>query len=135
MRYLFCCHKETRECGRLLALCRFQPGLVLNLQADIWSCGVVLYMTLTGLPPFLGDTLHDVFDNILKGGIDYESPPWPELTEEAKVCTKKMLTYQSKKRPSAAMLLADPWCKVDGAAPDKPMNSAVIKRFQGFSGK
>lgn len=91
-------------------------------------------MMLTGIPPFLGDTLHDVFDNILKGDIDFETSPWPELTKEALSCTRSMLTYQSKKRITAAKLLQDPWMKEDGAAPDKPVNSTVIQRFQGFSG-
>lgn len=103
-------------------------------QADIWSCGVLMYMMFTGLPPFLGDTLHDVFDNILKGEIDYDCDPWPELSSEAKKCTKMMLTHKSAKRATASDLLKHPWMAENGVASDKPVNSAVIRRLEGFSG-
>lgn len=41
---------------------------------DWWSLGVMLYQFLVGIPPFCSETLDEVFDNILKGRIE-----WPPI--------------------------------------------------------
>ena len=60
-------------------------------QADIWSCGVILYILLSGVPPFWGESEQQIFDSILKGNLDFQSDPWPQISAEAKDCVKQML--------------------------------------------
>lgn len=38
-----------------------------NEKCDIWSAGVVLYILLSGKPPFDGNTDDDIFESIKKG--------------------------------------------------------------------
>lgn len=60
-------------------------------EADLWSCGVILYILLCGVPPFWGETEQQIFDSILKGRIDFQSDPWPAISNEAKECVRVML--------------------------------------------
>jgi serine/threonine protein kinase len=54
-------------------------------EADIWSCGVMLYILLSGMPPFYGDNEQQIFDSILRNKVDFASDPWPKVSEPAKV--------------------------------------------------
>lgn len=53
----------------------FIPPEVLNEkygnECDIWSLGVVLYMMMTGLHPFEGDTRPEVFEKIHRGDFTF----------------------------------------------------------------
>ncbi len=37
-----------------------------GVEADMWSLGVMLYILLSGLPPFWGDKEEDIFRMVLK---------------------------------------------------------------------
>ncbi|XP_010675716.2 calcium-dependent protein kinase 33 [Beta vulgaris subsp. vulgaris] len=100
-------------------------------EIDIWSAGVMLYILLSGVPPFWAETEKGIFDAILQGHIDFESKPWPSISNGAKDLVKKMLTQDPKKRITAAQVLDHPWLR-DGEASDKPIDSAVLSRMKQF---
>ncbi|GAY39210.1 hypothetical protein CUMW_042620 [Citrus unshiu] len=101
-------------------------------EADIWSAGVILYILLSGVPPFWGETEQSIFDAILRGHIDFSSDPWPNISSSAKDIVKKMLRADPKERLSAAEVLNHPWMRVDGDASDKPLDIAVLTRMKQF---
>ncbi|PSS31221.1 Calcium-dependent protein kinase [Actinidia chinensis var. chinensis] len=100
-------------------------------EIDVWSAGVILYILLSGVPPFWGETEKAIFEEILKGHVDFESAPWPSVSTGAKDLIRKMLTYDPKKRITAAQAIEDPWLK-GGEASDKPLDSAVLVRMKQF---
>ncbi|XP_020530103.1 calcium-dependent protein kinase 19 [Amborella trichopoda] len=100
-------------------------------EIDIWSAGVILYILISGVPPFWAETEKGIFDAILQGDIDFESAPWPSISNRAKDLIRKMLTQDPKKRITSAQVLEHPWLR-DGEASDKPIDSAVLSRMKQF---
>ncbi|KAJ4981554.1 hypothetical protein NE237_032391 [Protea cynaroides] len=101
-------------------------------EIDIWSAGVILYILLSGVPPFWAETEKGIFDEILKGEIDFESAPWPSISNIAKDLVRKMLTQDPKKRITSSQILEHPWLREDGDVSDKPLDSAVLSRMKQF---
>ncbi|KAJ6978515.1 hypothetical protein NC653_026818 [Populus alba x Populus x berolinensis] len=99
-------------------------------EIDIWSAGVILYILLSGVPPFWAENEKGIFDAILQGDIDFESDPWPSISNSAKDLVRRMLTQDPKKRITSAQVLEHPWIKEGGA--DKPLDSAVLSRMKQF---
>ncbi|KAL4318711.1 hypothetical protein GQ457_18G005210 [Hibiscus cannabinus] len=101
-------------------------------EADIWSIGVMLYILLSGSPPFWAESENGIFNSILRGHIDFSSDPWPEISTQAKDVVSKMLNSDPKKRLTASQVLSHPWIKEDGEAPDTPLDNAVLNRLKQF---
>ncbi|KAI3838188.1 hypothetical protein MKX03_024832 [Papaver bracteatum] len=101
-------------------------------EADIWSVGVILYILLSGVPPFWGENEQGIFDAVLRGHIDFISEPWPSISGSAKELVKKMLRTDPRERISAVDVLNHPWVRVDGEASDKPIDIAVLSRMKQF---
>ncbi|BDA50363.1 Calcium-dependent protein kinase 34 [Coccomyxa sp. Obi] len=101
-------------------------------EADIWSCGVILYILLSGVPPFWGETEQQIFDAVAKGHIDFATDPWPHISSEAKAVVRAMLQQDPKKRATADQILRHSWMKENGTASDKPLDNVILTRMRGF---
>ncbi|KAK7393149.1 hypothetical protein VNO78_21627 [Psophocarpus tetragonolobus] len=102
-------------------------------EADVWSAGVILYILLSGVPPFWAENEQGIFEQVLRGDLDFSSDPWPTISESAKDLVRKMLIRDPRRRLTAHQVLCHPWIQVDGVAPDKPLDSAVLSRLKQFS--
>ncbi|KAA8520064.1 hypothetical protein F0562_014320 [Nyssa sinensis] len=101
-------------------------------EIDIWSAGVILYILLSGVPPFWAESEKGIFDAILRGEIDFESQPWPSISNSAKDLVRKMLNQDPKRRITSVQVLEHPWIREGGEASDKPIDSAVLSRMKQF---
>jgi len=80
-------------------------------KCDIWACGVIMYLLLSGRPPFEGESEEEIFVNILTKGLDLNSIPFDSVTSEAKDLISKLLTHDYKLRISANDALLHPFFK------------------------
>ncbi|KRX01424.1 Protein kinase-like domain [Pseudocohnilembus persalinus] len=81
-----------------------------NEKCDIWSCGVILYILLSGGPPINGKSQQDIIQNIQKGTtINYNGQAWSNISQSAVDILKKMLEYKQDQRWSATQCLEHKW--------------------------
>lgn len=78
-------------------------------KCDIWSCGVILYVLLSGAHPFQGLTRNELFLKIQQGAYKLSGPSWQGVSAEAKDLIRKMLVVDPERRYSAAEALGHQW--------------------------
>jgi calcium-dependent protein kinase len=53
--------------------------------------GVVMFIMLSGKPPFGGKTNNEILNNVLHGTYDFSAPQWAEISDEAKDLISNLL--------------------------------------------
>ena len=69
-----------------------------NEKCDIWSCGVLMYLLLSGHFPFDGKNEEEIMSKILSGKFEFDIDYFNGISDEAKDLISKCLKYETKKR-------------------------------------
>jgi len=85
-----------------------------NEKCDTWSVGVILYMTLTGVPPFDGETDEDIIHRIKIGKYSKTNKRFLEHSPEVIDLVNSLLERNIDKRLSAKQALEHQWFKKFG---------------------
>ena len=55
-----------------------------DFEWDEWACGVMMYILLTGDPPFDGNSEEEIFSKIKKSKLNLKHPKWKNVSENCK---------------------------------------------------
>lgn len=82
-----------------------------NEKVDVWACGIIFFMMLSGQPPFVGKSDEEIFTNILSQDVDFDHPFFECISSETKEFIKILLNKNPKERPTAFQALANNYFK------------------------
>ncbi|XP_044159571.1 LOW QUALITY PROTEIN: striated muscle preferentially expressed protein kinase [Bufo gargarizans] len=99
----------------------------ISTVTDIWPVGVLTYLCLTGVSPFVGENDYTTLMNIRGYTVAFEEKMFADLTREARGFLIKVLGNE-KLRPNAEESLEHPWFKT--LAKGKNISTDHIKLFQ-----
>ncbi|KAM9845036.1 uncharacterized protein mylk4a [Aulostomus maculatus] len=80
-----------------------------SFNTDMWSLGVITYMLLSGLCPFLGDDDNETLNNILACQWNFEEQEFVDTSPEAKDFISRLLVVNKSWRMGASEALRHPW--------------------------
>uniref|UniRef100_A0A669C8Z5 protein kinase C n=1 Tax=Oreochromis niloticus TaxID=8128 RepID=A0A669C8Z5_ORENI len=78
-----------------------------NRSLDMWSVGVIVYVSLSGTFPFNED--EDINDQIQNAAFMYPPTPWKDISAEATDLINNLLQVKMRKRYSVDKCLSHPW--------------------------
>uniref|UniRef100_A0A3Q2PCH7 Serine/threonine-protein kinase n=1 Tax=Fundulus heteroclitus TaxID=8078 RepID=A0A3Q2PCH7_FUNHE len=78
-----------------------------NRSLDMWSVGVIIYVSLSGTFPFNED--EDINDQIQNAAFMYPPHPWKKVSQEAIDLINNLLQVKMRKRYSVDKTLSHPW--------------------------
>jgi len=84
-----------------------------GLPCDMWSIGVIVYMLLSGVPPFDGKTDHDVMAKIRQGRFVSTGKRWQGISETAQHFVRSLLRKDPYERLTAAEAAQHAWLKME----------------------
>ena len=81
-----------------------------NRSLDMWSVGVIIYVSLSGVFPFNED--EDINDQIQNASFMFPEKPWQDISRQAIDLINKLLQVKSKNRLSVDKSLSHIWLQV-----------------------
>ena len=82
-------------------------------EVDLWACGVIIFIILSGTTPFHADNNPELFEQIMNGDYSFHPSTWEGVSEKAKDLVRKCLTVDPQKRITAKDALKHTWFSED----------------------
>lgn len=104
-------------------------GNPVSLTSDVWSIGVLTYVLLSGVSPFLDESVEETCLNICRLDFSFPDDYFKGVSQKAKDFICFLLQDDPAKRPSAALALQEQWLQLGNS---KSSDSIDISRLTSF---
>ncbi|KAL3045659.1 peripheral plasma membrane protein CASK isoform X3 [Gymnodraco acuticeps] len=107
---------------------------------DVWGCGVILFILLSGCLPFYG-TKERLFEAIIKGKykvsllVQMNPRQWANISESAKDLVRRMLMLDPAERITVYEALNHPWLKERDRYAYKIHLPETVEQLRKFNGR
>lgn len=102
-----------------------------NQLVDIWSLGVLLYIMLSGCPPFNGRNNEEILCKVYAANYNFRPTPFNQVTDNAKDLIARMLMKDPELRITAKQALLHPWLR-NSYSITKPLQEEVFQGIKCF---
>uniref|UniRef100_A0A8D3A9Y8 non-specific serine/threonine protein kinase n=1 Tax=Scophthalmus maximus TaxID=52904 RepID=A0A8D3A9Y8_SCOMX len=90
-------------------------GTPVSVATDVWSVGVLAYVLLSGVSPFLDESPEETCVNICRLDFCFPDEYFRDVSQAARDFVSTVLQQDQRKRPSATSCLQHPWVGRGGA--------------------
>uniref|UniRef100_A0A8B9QE24 Myosin light chain kinase, smooth muscle n=1 Tax=Apteryx owenii TaxID=8824 RepID=A0A8B9QE24_APTOW len=85
----------------------------IGYETDMWSIGVICYILVSGLSPFMGDNDNETLANVTSATWDFDDEAFDEISDDAKDFISNLLKKDMKSRLDCTQCLQHPWLQKD----------------------
>ncbi|XP_023372047.1 myosin light chain kinase, smooth muscle isoform X1 [Otolemur garnettii] len=85
----------------------------ISYATDMWSIGVICYILVSGLSPFMGDNDNETLSNVTSATWDFDDEAFDEISDDAKDFISSLLKKDMKSRLDCTQCLQHPWLMKD----------------------
>ncbi|XP_022664923.1 obscurin-like isoform X9 [Varroa destructor] len=105
-----------------------------TLASDMWSVGVITYILLSGVSPFLGEHDRETLSNIKDGKMNFLPEGFDGVSDDARDFVAKLMVFEPDGRLNVKQALNHPWLKM-ADLPDRGPKLSNLERLLDYQEK